>query len=56
MIPGAGTGGGGGGRDSGAGYDFQDICVALELAKLLTEAERDPAVEVYWGEGSPRFR
>jgi hypothetical protein len=54
-------GGGGGGRDSGAGYDFQDVCIALELAKLLTESERPRSVEVFWekkvldfGDGVPR--
>jgi hypothetical protein len=36
-----------GGRAGGAGYDFQDIYVAWQLAKLLV-GERDPVVEVLW--------
>lgn len=36
-----------GGRSGGAGYDFQDLYVALQLAKLLV-GERDPINEVLW--------
>lgn len=36
-----------GGRAGGAGYDFQDIYVALQLTKLLM-GDRDPLVEVLW--------
>lgn len=36
-----------GGRSGGAGYDFQDIYVALQLTKLLM-GDRDPLVEVLW--------
>src|ERR1700746_351534 len=36
-----------GGRAGGAGYDYQDIYVALQLTKLLM-GDRDPLVEVLW--------
>lgn len=36
-----------GGRAGGAGYDFQDIYIALQLAKLLV-GDRDRPVEVLW--------
>src|SRR5712692_7430885 len=36
-----------GGRAGGAGYDYQDIYVALKLTKLLM-GDRDPLVEVLW--------
>ena len=37
-----------GGRSrSGAGYDFQDVYLALQLAKLLM-GDRDPLVQVLW--------
>lgn len=36
-----------GGRSGAAGYDFQDIYVALQLTKLLM-GDRDPLVEVLW--------
>lgn len=36
-----------GGRSGGAGYDFQDIYVALQLTKLLM-GDRDPLIEVLW--------
>lgn len=36
-----------GGRAGGAGYDFQDIYIALQLAKLLV-GDRDKPVEVLW--------
>jgi hypothetical protein len=31
-----------GGRAGGAGYDFQDVYVAHQLAKLLVGNDRDP--------------
>src|SRR5215217_563829 len=34
-------------RAGGAGYDFQDIYIALQLAKLLV-GDRDRPVEVLW--------
>jgi hypothetical protein len=36
-----------GGRAGGSGYDFQDLYVACQLAKLLV-GDRDPPVEVLW--------
>jgi len=36
-----------GGRAGGAGYDFQDIYVALQLGKLLV-GDRDRPIEVLW--------
>jgi hypothetical protein len=36
-----------GGRGGGSGYDFQDVYVAWQLAKMLM-GERDPIVEVLW--------
>lgn len=36
-----------GGRAGGAGYDFQDLYIALQLAKLLVGG-RDKPVEVLW--------
>lgn len=36
-----------GGRAGGSGYDFQDIYVALQFAKMLM-GDRDPIVEVLW--------
>ncbi|MGD0579677.1 MAG: hypothetical protein ABSC08_12190, partial [Bryobacteraceae bacterium] len=37
-----------GGRAGGSGYDFQDVYVALQLAKLLTGTAPDPPQEVMW--------
>lgn len=37
-----------GGRAGGAGYDFQDLYVANQLAKLLVGYGRDPLTEVLW--------
>jgi hypothetical protein len=36
-----------GGRAGGAGYDFQDTYVALQLAKLLV-GDPDPPIEILW--------
>jgi hypothetical protein len=36
-----------GGRAGGSGYDFQDVYVAWQLAKMLM-GDRDPIVEVLW--------
>lgn len=38
----------GGGRAGGAGYDFQDVYVAHQLARLLVGNDRDPLIEVLW--------
>jgi len=48
TTPAANSSGRGGGRGGGAGYDFQDVYVARQLAKLLVGGERDPATEVFW--------
>ncbi|MCG7871010.1 MAG: NACHT domain-containing protein [Candidatus Thiodiazotropha lotti] len=37
-----------GGRAGGAGYDFQDLYVALQLAKLLIGTGRNSPIEVMW--------
>jgi len=37
-----------GGRAGASGYDFQDVYVAWQLAKLLMAGGRDPVVEVLW--------
>lgn len=37
-----------GGRAGGSGYDFQDIYVALQLARLLVGSGHDPLIEVLW--------
>ena len=37
-----------GGRAGGAGYDFQDVYVAHQLAKLLVGNDRDLLIEVLW--------
>lgn len=42
------AGGRAGGRSGGAGYHFQDLYVALQLAKLLVASGRTPPVEVMW--------
>jgi len=36
-----------GGRSGGAGYDYQDVYIALQLTKLLM-GDRDPLIEVLW--------
>jgi NACHT domain len=36
-----------GGRAGGAGYDFQDLYVAFQLAKLLV-GDPDPPIEILW--------
>ena len=36
-----------GGRAGAAGYDLQDVYVALQLAKMLTGGD-DPIEEVFW--------
>ena len=37
-----------GGRAGGSGYDFQDVYVAHQLAKLLVGNDHDPLIEVLW--------